>query len=225
MGFVGLNEQVVEGAGVPLRALVPAAAPAALLIHGLGRDAEHWAPVAAQLQAIVYDRRGYGASGRPEPYVGTTVEEQTEDAVRLLAALGVDAPLTVAGDGFGALVALDLARRHPRHVRALALADPVLLALLADGADWLAAQRADLQSRLRDGTAAAQLAYFADLTAIGSWAVTRRELAAIGVPIVLATTPAASAQTAAAVAALAKLLPAAQRIDGDLVDAVSALAP
>ena len=72
-------------------------------------------------RVIAYDRRGYGASGAPEPYEGTTVEEQAEDAAALLRALDA-APAVVFGDGFGALVALDLVKRHAALVRAVVLA-------------------------------------------------------------------------------------------------------
>ena len=54
-------------------------AGAARARHRLGPPrAAAWFPGARSLR---YDRRGYGDSGAPEPYVGTTVMEQAEDAV------------------------------------------------------------------------------------------------------------------------------------------------
>src|SRR5688500_13379567 len=98
----------VEGAGVPLAYAERGAGPPVLLVHGLASDAEAQAPVAEALAAdarvVAYDRRGYGGSGAPEAYAGTTVEEQAEDAAALLRALDA-APAVVAGDGFGALIA------------------------------------------------------------------------------------------------------------------------
>src|SRR3954451_7447628 len=102
---------VVEGAGVPLRYAERGTGEAVLLIHGMGADAQALQDLgdalAGEARVVAYDRRGYGGSGAPEPYGGTTVEEQAEDAAALLRALDA-APATVAGEGFGALVALDL---------------------------------------------------------------------------------------------------------------------
>jgi pimeloyl-ACP methyl ester carboxylesterase len=35
-------------------------------------------------RVIAYDRRGYGESGVPQPYTGTTVSEQAEDLAALV---------------------------------------------------------------------------------------------------------------------------------------------
>jgi hypothetical protein len=82
----------VEGAGVPLAYEERGEGPTVLLVHGLASDAEAQRPLAEALapgaRVIAYDRRGYGASGAPVPYEGTTAEEQAEDAVALLRALG-----------------------------------------------------------------------------------------------------------------------------------------
>src|SRR4051812_49708896 len=118
----------VEGAGVALSCRRQGDGPAVLLIHGLASDAQALEPLADVLAAgaggepahvISYDRRGYGASGAPQPYGGTTVEEQAQDAAALLRGLHAPAPgpALVAGEDFGALVALDLAKRHPSLVR------------------------------------------------------------------------------------------------------------
>src|SRR6185295_11601339 len=145
----------VEGAGVPLHYVERGDGPPVLLVHGLASDAEALAPVAAALaagraRAIAYDRRGYGASGAPEPYGGTSVEEQAEDAAALLHALGTP-PAVVAGDGFGALVALDLVKRHGGLVRAVVLSDPVLFALVPEATEFLSAQRAQIEEAVRAG--------------------------------------------------------------------------
>ncbi|HEX5897991.1 MAG TPA: alpha/beta fold hydrolase, partial [Solirubrobacteraceae bacterium] len=119
----------VEGAGVALSVVERGSGPAVLLIHDLASDAEAMAPVAQALAAdarvIAYDRRGYGASGAPQPYLGTTIEEQAQDAAALLGALEAG-PAVLCGDGFGALVALDLIKRHRALVRAAVLSNPPL---------------------------------------------------------------------------------------------------
>src|SRR4051794_27511573 len=102
---------LIEGAGVELAVTASGTGPPVLLIHDIGADAVALAKVAEALagdaRVIAYDRRGYGASGAPEPYEATTVHEQGEDAAAVLRATA-DAPAIVAGEGFGALVALDL---------------------------------------------------------------------------------------------------------------------
>src|SRR6188472_1326478 len=145
----------VEGAGVPLHVEEQGTGPAVLLIHGLASDALALDPVAAAIAAggawaIAYDRRGYGTSGAPEPYHGTTVEEQAEDAAALLRALD-PGPAVVAGDGLGALVALDLVKRHGGLVRAAVLSNPVLFALVPEATEMLSTQRAEIEEAVRAG--------------------------------------------------------------------------
>src|SRR5882757_3354413 len=106
-----------EGAGVPLAYEISGSGPPALVIHDIAGDRLALAPVAGA-RTIAYDRRGYGESGAPEPYAGTTVMEQAEDAAALLRVLGVEGAV-VAGAGFGGLIALDLALRHGGLVRAV----------------------------------------------------------------------------------------------------------
>ena len=96
----------VEGAGVELAYEERGEGAAVLLVHAIGGRPDAWPDVPARV--IAYDRRGYGGSGAPEPYARTTVEEQAEDAAAVLAALDA-VPAVIAGEGVGALVALDLA--------------------------------------------------------------------------------------------------------------------
>ena len=106
---------IVEGAGVPLACFERGSGPPVLLVHGMADRAAGWDDTAEALAAgartIAYDRRGYGGSGAPEPYERTTVEEQAEDAAALLRSLDA-VPAVVGGRDFGALVCLDLCKRH-----------------------------------------------------------------------------------------------------------------
>jgi pimeloyl-ACP methyl ester carboxylesterase len=242
---------IVEGAGVELNVVERGSGPPVLLVHGLAADAEAMAPMAEALaseaRVIAYDRRGYGASGAPEPYRGTTVEEQAQDAAALLAALD-PGPAVVCGDGFGALVALDLAKRHRALVRAVALSNPPLFMFVPEATEHLAAQHAELDAAVREGGPAAGVeawlggqmpphpppaleraraahhAFFADYAGLASWPVTRRELRALDLPAVVLTGPWSPPHVVAAADALADLLPAATRADdGDLVAAARAL--
>jgi pimeloyl-ACP methyl ester carboxylesterase len=238
----------VEGAGVELNVVERGSGPAVLLVHGLAADAQTLAPVAEQLAAdarvIAYDRRGYGSSGAPDPYRGTTVEEQAEDAAALLR--GLDAgPALACGDGFGALVALDLAKRHRALVAGAVLANPPLFMFVPEATEHLAAQHAELEAAVRDrgpeagvevwlagrvdGEAlararAAYRAFFADYAGLASWPAGRRELRALDMPAVVLTSPWSPPHIVAAADALANLLPAARRAtDGDLVAAARSL--
>jgi len=239
----------VEGAGVPLHYASRGEGPAVLLVHGLASDGRAMEPVALAVaagggRAIAYDRRGYGASGAPEPYHGTTVEEQAEDAAALLHALD-PGPAVVAGDGFGALIALDLAKRHGALVRALALSNPALFALVPEATEMLSAQRAEIEEALRSGGPAAGVeawlggrvagealeraraaprGFFADYAGMATWATSGRELRALAVPAVVVTGPGSPPHVVAAADALAGLLPEARRaVDGDLAGAAARL--
>ena len=94
-----------------------------LCIHGTGSSSELWRPAARELaahgRAIVYDRRGFSRSERPDPLV-TDVHLHADDAAALLDALDA-APAIVVGRSHGGEIAVDLALRHGDRVRALAL--------------------------------------------------------------------------------------------------------
>jgi pimeloyl-ACP methyl ester carboxylesterase len=238
----------VEGAGVALNVVERGSGPAVLLVHGIASDAQALGPVAEalapQAHVIAYDRRGYGDSGAPEPYHGTTVEEQAEDAAALLRALD-PGPALVCGDGFGALVALDLAKRHRPLVAGAVLSNPPLFMFVPEATEQLAAQHAELEEAVRTGgpqagveawlggrverealerAKSAHRAFFADYAGLASWPASRRELRTLDVPAIVLTGPWSPPHIVAAAEALAGLLPAAQRAtDGDLVEAARRL--
>jgi pimeloyl-ACP methyl ester carboxylesterase len=238
----------VEGAGVALNVVERGSGPAVLLVHGIASDAQALGPVAEALapraRVIAYDRRGYGDSGAPEPYHGTTVEEQAEDAAALLRALD-PGPALVCGDGFGALVALDLAKRHRPLVAGAVLSNPPLFMFVPEATEQLAAQHAELEEALRVGgpeagveawlggrvqgeelerAKSAHRAFFADYAGLASWPASRRDLRALDVPAVVLTGPWSPPHIVAAAEALAGLLPDVVRAtDGDLVAAARRL--
>jgi pimeloyl-ACP methyl ester carboxylesterase len=238
----------VEGAGVALNVVERGSGRAVLLVHGIASDAQALEPIAdalsSQARVIAYDRRGYGSSGAPEPYHGTTVAEQAEDAAALLRALD-PGPALVCGDGFGALIALDLAKRHRPLVASAVLCNPPLFMFVPEATEQLAAQRAQLEEAMRAGgpeagveawlggrvdaealarAKAAHRGFFADYAGLASWPASRRELRALDVPAVVLTGPSSPPHVVAAAEALAGLLPAVQRAtDGDLVAAARSL--
>lgn len=239
---------IVEGAGVPLAVVEWGDGPPVLLVHGLAADSQTLAAVAEALadraRVIAYDRRGYGQSGAPEPYAATTVEEQAEDAAALLHALDAE-PALVCGDGFGALIALDLAKRHRRRVRALALANPPLLMFVPEANEQLSSQRSAIEEAVRAGgpeagveawlggrvegdalarARASHRGFFADYAGLASWPVTRGDLRGLELPAAVVTGPWSPPHIVAAAEALAALLPDVRRTtDGDLAAAARAL--
>jgi pimeloyl-ACP methyl ester carboxylesterase len=110
-----------------------------LCIHGTGSSSTLWSAAATELgrrgRAIVYDRRGFGRSERPAPFV-TDVHEHADDAAALLDSLGA-APAVVIGRSHGGEVAVDLALRYPDRVRALALLEGGGLSLGEGVAQWI----------------------------------------------------------------------------------------
>jgi pimeloyl-ACP methyl ester carboxylesterase len=235
-----------EGAGVELAYEIDGSGAPLLLIHDIASD-RLGVPVIRShppTRCIRYDRRGYGDSGAPEPYAGTTVMEQAEDAAALLRGLGMSGAV-VAGIGFGALIALDLALRHGGLVRAVAAADPPLFAFVPEANEELAEQRRVLQDSMatggpdaaveawlagRDDPAALERAkashrgFFADYAGLASWPVTRAQLRSLTIPVTVVIGPQTPWHVARAAEAIAALVPDAQRReDGDLVAAAAAL--
>lgn len=207
----------VEAAGLALAYQESGEGAAVVFVHGTATDRSLWRETIETLggsrRAIAYDRRAYGESGAPEPYGGTTVEEQAEDAAALMRALGA-APAVLCGHGLGAVVCLDLVRRHPALVNGAVLIEPPLHSLSAGGAVAMGALREQIERGARDDgsagavdaflleTAGAQAlerlgparvaaaraaprAFAADLAAAPSWEFGRRQLRAVELPLIV----------------------------------------
>lgn len=97
--------------------------PPLLLITGLGLDVSGWAmqmgSFAAHSRLILFDNRGAGRSGAPEPPYSTGV--MARDAVDLLDALGIE-QAHVLGLSMGGLIAQEMALAAPDRVASLILA-------------------------------------------------------------------------------------------------------
>ena len=234
---------IAEGAGVALAYEIEGSGTPVLLVHDIASD-RLGLPVVPGCRSIRYDRRSYGESGAPEPYVGTTVMEQAEDAVALLRALDASGAV-VAGVGFGALIALDLAVRHGALIRAAVVCDPPLYAFVPEANQELAEQRRVLQDSMSTGgpdaaveawlagradadvlarAKASHQGFFADYAGLASWPVTRGELRSLTIPLTVVTSPATPWHVGRAADALAALVPGVQRRDdGDLTAAAAAL--
>ena len=110
-----------EGQGPPL-----------LLLHGLAGSHDdwrmQWPAFAASHRVVVPDLRGFGASGRQEPF---TIQQHARDMLALIAALGIERVLVV-GLSMGGAVTLELALRAPDRVTACVLANTAPAYLLTD---------------------------------------------------------------------------------------------
>jgi pimeloyl-ACP methyl ester carboxylesterase len=118
--------------GTRLYAEVRGSGPAVLLIHAGAEDAEGWRPIAERLTGftvVTYDRRGTLRSGRDWPGGGSA--QRTDDAARLLEALGLDDALVVGYSSSGN-IALQVALRHAELVRRALVYEPGYLLLLPD---------------------------------------------------------------------------------------------
>lgn len=111
-----------------------------LCIHGTGSSSVLWSEAAVELakrgRTIIYDRRGFSRSERPEPLV-MDVHQHADDAAALIDALAA-APAIVIGRSHGGEIAVDLALRYPDRVRALALLEGGGLSLGEAAMRWIA---------------------------------------------------------------------------------------
>ncbi|MBA3420530.1 MAG: alpha/beta fold hydrolase, partial [Thermoleophilaceae bacterium] len=143
----------VEASGLELHYAEQGRGQAVVLVHGTAVGRELWREVSSALgeevRTVAYDRRAYGDSEAPEPFTGTTVAEQTEDAAGLIEALEA-VPAVACGHDVGALVALDLVRRHRGLVRAAVLIEPPLLALSPAGPAAVSALREAIEAGARE---------------------------------------------------------------------------
>jgi len=112
-----------------------------LAVHGLASNARLWDGVASALVAdghpvAAVDQRGHGLSDKPAN--GYDFATLTSDLVAVadhLGWVGARRPV-VAGQSWGANVAVELAARHPDRVAALVLVDGGTIELSGRFADW-----------------------------------------------------------------------------------------
>lgn len=114
-------------------------APLALVHGGFAAELltvlERAEPLAG-CRRILYHRRGYGRSPRPERVRPTTLAENAADLVGLLDHLSLDA-VHLVGHSYGALVALATAASHPERVASLTLLEAPVPFSHPAGTQWL----------------------------------------------------------------------------------------
>jgi pimeloyl-ACP methyl ester carboxylesterase len=149
-------EYEVTGAGEPT-----------LLIHG-AHLADGMAPLVDTtalegFELIRYHRRGYAGSAHPAP---ASIAEHADDAAALVELLGHDRA-HVIGHSSGAVIALELAARHPDRVRSLSLLEPAVLFGPAGAA--FAEAVAPLVERYEAGDVAGAIEGFLELVGLVRW--------------------------------------------------------
>lgn len=131
---------------------------AILGIHGTPSSALLWVDAARELagagRCIIYDRRGFSRSERPDPFETVDLIDQVEDAVALLDALSAS-PAVVIGRSTGGQIALELAHRHPDRVKALVLLEPALFTVDREARAWAERLRARVLQAAADNPSAA----------------------------------------------------------------------
>jgi pimeloyl-ACP methyl ester carboxylesterase len=117
----------LSGDGPPLLLMMGAS--------GYGGVFERFARLLAdEFTVVTYDRRGNGRSPKPAGWNATSPDEQADDAVALLAGLGL-APAAIFATSSAGIFALAAVIRHPESVRGAVLHEPAMLALFDDPDD------------------------------------------------------------------------------------------
>ena len=150
-----------------------------VLVHGSWVSRRSWDLVVPRLgesfRVVTYDRRGHSESERPTTQ--GSVHEDAADLAALIEHLALG-PAWVAGNSFGASIALRLAATQPTILRGVIAHEPPLFALLANDpavASVLKTLRAGTSSvvqRIAAGDHAGAAEQFVDTIALGpgAWA-------------------------------------------------------
>ncbi|HWT93338.1 MAG TPA: alpha/beta hydrolase [Solirubrobacteraceae bacterium] len=214
---------LVEAAGVALSVHDPepsADGLATVLVHGIGGTA--WPVDELPGRVITYSRRGYGASGAPQPYERTTVSEQAEDLAAVVRARDA-APAVLVGAGLGALIVLDVVLRHAALVHAAVLLDPPAYMFVPSATEALSEQRRAMEAELRAGGPAAieeARSRIVDFGALATLPLGYGNLGEVSVPVAIVSTDAAQPHDLAAAEALLDAIPTALGASS-LVDGVA----
>jgi pimeloyl-ACP methyl ester carboxylesterase len=119
-----------------------------VLVHGSWDSHQDWKLVvpglAESIRVLTYDRRGHSQSERPAGQ--GSVHEDVADLAALIEHLGLG-PAWVAGNSFGASIALRLAGERPDLLRGVIAHEPPLFSLLAND-PTLAALLQEVRDRL-----------------------------------------------------------------------------
>jgi pimeloyl-ACP methyl ester carboxylesterase len=150
-----------------------------VLVHGSWGSHHGWDLVVPELsrtlRVVAYDRRGHSQSERPR--APGSVREDVADLAALIEHLGL-VPAWVAGNSFGASIALRLAGERPELLRGVIGNEPPLFALLAGDPttapmlDEVARRVGAVVDRIASGDHAGAAEQFVETVALGpgAWA-------------------------------------------------------
>lgn len=97
-----------------------------VLLHGFPFAADSWSAdvdgLASKMRVIAPSMRGFGGTPASE-MESLSIDSMADDVLAILDASRVTEPVVLGGLSMGGYVALAFARRHPRRLRALVLAD------------------------------------------------------------------------------------------------------
>jgi len=114
-----------------------------LLHHGLASSQHIWdlmvPSLATRFRVVTYDARGHGESSKPS--TGYDFGRITDDARAVLRATRTRRPIVV-GHSWGAMVALELAARHPRALGGFVMVDGGITTMRDSFPSWAAARTA-----------------------------------------------------------------------------------
>ncbi|WP_432029175.1 alpha/beta fold hydrolase [Streptomyces sp. 1222.5] len=160
-----MDKKTTSHDGTRLAYEVTGRGPTVILVSGAMSTGGTVAPLAARLAdrctAVVYDRRGRGASGDTAPYA---VAREVEDLAALVEAVGGEAALFGVSSG-GALVLEAAASGLP--VRQVAVHEVPFLDFMPGGAEREAAYKEQLNEALAAGRRGDAVELFLRLTGLG----------------------------------------------------------
>lgn len=140
-GDVGLSVDIWPTESEPPATSAP---PAFLLVHGLASNAHLWWGSARRLAeqghaAATVDQRGHGRSDKPAR--GYTLDQECKDLVAVVEELratepGWDGVVMIAGQSWGANVALELGYRRPETFAGVVCVDGGTIELSGRFPDW-----------------------------------------------------------------------------------------
>ncbi len=158
-----LRTGTVEANSTPLYYEVRGTGPAVVFVSGATGDAGHFDYVAELLAdeftCVAYDRRGNSRSPRPPGWSKTAPDEQGDDLVELISALGVG-PAAIYGTSGGAIIALNAVLRHDDLVRTAVLHEPPLMSVLAHPDQAMAVIQPIVEEGMAQGGPPAAVAAF-----------------------------------------------------------------
>jgi pimeloyl-ACP methyl ester carboxylesterase len=156
-GYTGERKEytgLIEVNGARIYHEVRGGGPSVLFIAGATGDGGHFERVAELLSdeftVVTYDRRANSRSPRPEDWESTSTEEQSEDAAKLIEALGL-APAAVFGTSGGAIIGLDLVIRRPNLLRGAILHEPAMLSILPNPEEVMGAIQQVVEGGMQRG--------------------------------------------------------------------------